>query len=483
MGTRAETYRADWRSFSILLAVVGSVIAGSADIVRAEDGVPPCLECIEVRMEHPVVVRGPSPHEPDAPVSVIKLPDGTFRGFTAGGTTLAVDGPTPIAALEAKGQPVLEPGPPGSGSDCGRWITSVMRGLGTLYGLVHNETHCDNPQGSYKTMSIAQSGNGGLNWNVQGQIISSDEGNVGQGEGDCTAIDGHDGYWYAYCLRRRDGKNVVARAPIENPAPGKWIKWSGGRRWDAPGLGGTAAALDGYVGQSEAYWTEGDVVLLLAPNASLRLSISEDKVHFGTVPEPVVLYDEDNWNRPTPSELYAYPSMAAEQGFNDIASRFILTYTYVPPNEDFSHRYLIAQEGWIRAAPIPQFPQMRTALARWIADDGMTWTTTGPAISSRHYAYSADLGYLMTAAPQQSAGIKLDECFSDLTGSGFLAAAGHCADNGSERRRPAGYVFGDEQPGTVALFDCASTAGMHFVSKRRDCDDKGRARLLGFALQ
>ena len=78
---------------------IGSVGGGIRDCRRAADdsalaadGLPPCLQCIAVRLEHPVVVRGPSDHEPDAPISVIKLPDGTFRGFIGGGTTLAVDG-------------------------------------------------------------------------------------------------------------------------------------------------------------------------------------------------------------------------------------------------------------------------------------------------------------------------------------------------------------------------------------------------------
>jgi hypothetical protein len=90
----------------------------------------------------------------------------------------------------------------------------------------------------------------------------------------------------------------------------------------------------------------------------------------------------------------------------------------------------------------------------------------------------------MTAAPRQGAGVKLDECFSDVSGVGFLADAGHFADEGSARRRPAGYVFRDEEAGTVPLFDCVSRVGEPFVSNRKDCENKGHgAVLLGFALR
>lgn len=471
------------RCLAAIVLLLGAVTAGNA---QTADGIPPCLQCVTVRLEHPVVVRGPSPYEPDAPVSVIKLANGGFRGFVAGGKTLAIDGATPIA-LGGRPQVVLTAGAPGSASECGRWLTTAMQGLGVLYGLIHNETHCADSVGTYKWMSIAQSADEGLTWNILGPVITSDDANVphSEGEGDCTAVDGHDGYWYAYCLRRRDDANTVARAPIEDPAPGKWFKWSGSG-WNAPGEGGTGAALNGFVGMSAAYWTDADVVLLLATlNSSMKMSISEDKIHFGTVADPLILYDEYNWKRPTPSELYAYPSMIADRGYNNISKHFFLTYMYVPPNEDFTQRYLVAQEGWIAASAAPRSPQVRTALARWIDADGGSWTTSGPTLSpTRSYRFDRNLGYVMTALPPSGAGVPLDECFSEQTGIGFLAPAGRCAAEGSARRRPGGYLFRFEQPGTHALYSCLATDGTRFVSQRSDCEGNGvRESRLGFALQ
>ena len=34
------------------------------------------------------------------------------------------------------------------------------------------------------------------------------------GAGDCTIVDGEDGYFYAYCLRARDWRTIVARAAL-----------------------------------------------------------------------------------------------------------------------------------------------------------------------------------------------------------------------------------------------------------------------------
>jgi hypothetical protein len=461
-----------------LLAALGGAAANANDL---------CDECVQVRLEHPVVARGPSRHEPDAPVSIIELPGGGFRAFAANATTVAIDGETPFA-LGGRPQAVLGPGPAGSPSECGRWLTTAMQSRGVLYGLIHNEQHCNYRQGeTYKSMSIARSENDGLAWNVLGQIITGDEGPAPgreSGEGDCTAVDGHDGYWYAYCQRLRDWKNIVARAPSSDPSPGKWTKWSGSG-WDAPGLGGTAAALSGFVGMSSAYWTEADAVLLLAATSSLQLSLSKDKIHFDTLAEPIILYDANDWKRPAPTDLYAYPSMVGEHGFNNIARHFFLTYTYIPPGQDFTQRYLVMQEAWINLAPAPQRPQVRTALSRWTNSDGGKWTTTGPAISSGHaHAYDIPLGYVMTAPPKEIPSVKLDECFAAGSDSGFLAEAGGCGAEGSERRRAAGYVFRSREPGTIELYTCMSADHRQFVSNRSDCEGAGvHERLLGFALR
>ena len=90
----------------------------------------------------------------------------------------------------------------------------------------------------------------------------------------------------------------------------------------------------------------------------------------------------------------------------------------------------------------------------------------------------------MTAAAKQIPSVKLDECFSAQSGVGFLAEAGDCAAEGSERRRVAGYAFRFEQPGTVALHSCMSMNHGRFVSNRSDCENAGtHERLLGFALR
>ncbi len=276
-----------------------------------------CSTCIELKLEHPIVVRGPSQNEPDAPVSIIQLPNGAFRGFAANAETIAIDGKTPLD-LGGASRVVLKPGPAGSPSECGQWLTTLMPVRDLLYGMIHDEQHCNYNAGeTHKSMSIAISRDEGLTWKVLGQIITGDEGdvpNAPSGVGDCTAVDGHDGYWYAYCLRPRDWKNIAARAPHDAPTPGKWMEWDG-VGWHEPGLGGMAAQLIPTAGMSAAYWTGiGAVMLLNAADTSLQLSVSKNKVDFDTLPEPLIPFETGTWKSPAPTELLAYPVRCADKG-------------------------------------------------------------------------------------------------------------------------------------------------------------------------
>jgi hypothetical protein len=447
-----------------------------------------CVECITLKLDRPIVVRGPSSNEPDAPVSVIKLPSGGFRGFAANGVTVAIDGQTPTD-LGGPAKVVLKPGPPHSPSECGRWLTSVLPSQGTLYGLVHDEEYCHENEGkTRKSMSIAVSQDNGLNWRDLGQIIIGDDSYSADepgGLGDCTAADGHDGYWYAYCLRPRDWKNIVTRAPAGDPSPGKWKEWTGSE-WDASALGGTGAPLADSIGMSSAYWLGPRAILLLnAASNGLQLSISKNKIDFETLTQPLIAYDASNWQRPAPTELYAYPAMIADTGLSNISHDFLLAYLYIPPDADFSQRYLVMQQGRIDLARSPASPQVRTALSRWTRSDGASWTTTGPPILAGHsFRYAGGLGYLMTAPPRDGASVALDECFSSETGNGFLTETGTCTLENSERRRTAGYAYRSFRPQTIPLFSCLAKNGTTFVSNHSDCKGAGlRERLLGYALQ
>src|SRR5690606_17389590 len=182
-----------------LVVLLASIHAIAAAAAGAEYGTSdPCVECLKVRVGPAVVVRGPFPDELDAPFSALRLADGSFRGFSANGTTYAIAGPA-LQGMDGPRQAVLEAGGPGSINECGRWLTSVARSGDELLGFVHQERICDyGPQGhTDKSMAIASSRDDGLTWTDLGTVITGRDSPqlVGiTGEGDCTMIDGLDGY-------------------------------------------------------------------------------------------------------------------------------------------------------------------------------------------------------------------------------------------------------------------------------------------------
>ena len=69
--------------------------------VRATDKKNPtleatlCMDCIRIRVGLPKVVQGLGPGIPDSYLGEVRLPNGHFRGFSANGTTFAIDGDSP----------------------------------------------------------------------------------------------------------------------------------------------------------------------------------------------------------------------------------------------------------------------------------------------------------------------------------------------------------------------------------------------------
>jgi hypothetical protein len=208
---------------------------------------------IRIRVGVPLVARGPAPNIADSSFTEIGIPNGLFRGFTAAGTTFAIDGKHPYD-MGGQAATVLKPGPAGSPSSCGQWITHVELEGKTLFGWVHNETACDYAKygQTHAMMTIASSGDYGLTWNILGPIIRGTDAptaNKETGDSCMTAVRGQDGYDYAYCLHNgghswHGGYTFIARAPASDPSPGKWKKYFNGS-WNEPGVDGKSSPIDG----------------------------------------------------------------------------------------------------------------------------------------------------------------------------------------------------------------------------------------------
>ena len=465
--------------------------ATAEDRTSGVDGV--CATCFTFRVGLAHVVRGPRTDIADNRFSEIALPTGGFRGFDAHGETRAIDGKTPLD-MGATGRAVLKPGPPGSYSSCGQWLNHAERVGTTVLGFVHAETACNYAAGqTHKSMALATSNDDGLTWRDLGQFITgTDSPAAGKntGEGDCTAVDGHDGYDYAYCFRPRDGGLIVARAPTANPGPGSWRKYLNGR-WDQPGRGGDATRLMNGSGTSVARWTAtGDLVLTGWVPGGLGLFLTRDHVSFKAVAAPLLVLDPGIWRRPAPSELVTYPVLLdARNGGNQLSNSWMLVYAYWPPGGGHADKYLVFRDIKLSPTTAPDDAQVGVLLARWYNPSlHDRWSTTGPVPGNdASYKLDAQSGYLLTAAPAGTPSLELEDCVSGRPGhpDHLLAEKGFCGAHDYQRLRTAGWIFAEPKPGTISLYRCYNAKEQsHFASNAPDCERLGdMQRLLGYALK
>jgi hypothetical protein len=396
------------------------------------------------------------------------------------------------------GVAVLKPGPPGSSSSCGQWLQHAEPAGKMLLGWIHDETACNYKNGfqTHKSMSIATSADRGLTWHVEGSIITgTDAPTPGRitGEGDCTAVNGRDGYYYAYCWRNTNPGVIVARAPVTAPGPGNWKKYFNGA-WSEPGLGGKASKLANGPGTATSHWlSTGETVNLGTVPGGLGLFFSRDHVTFTALSEPLFVQDKNvSWHRPgDPHELLFYWSLLdARTGSNQLGDDWNLVYMDVQPNEGFDKRYLVFRPVEVsRRRHEPGKPQVAVVLARWhnpaLHD---RWSTTA-AVPGNYTTYKLEkeTGYLMTAADPAQPSVELEDCVSELPGhpDHILEHVGVCESARYQRQRAAGWVYSYPQERTVPLYRCYNPQDQsHFASNEADCEKLGAMeRLLGYALR
>jgi len=475
------------RSFALSSALVLAALGSPGASVGAPASIP-CPQCVKIRVGVPIVTRGPSPGIPDSQFTAIQLPDGRYRGFSASGTTYAIDGAKPWD-MGGTARPVLPPGPKGAYGESGEWINHAERSGERLLAWVHDETG-DRPGQGLKSMSLASSTDNGLSWRRLGQIISGTDpliqGKV-TGEGDCSAVNGGDGYYYAYCGRARDHATVAARSPIADPSPGRWAKWFNGA-WSQPGIGGNSTPIPTKTAGLARWTTTGQILALGVVPGGIGLFVSSDHVTFEPLPEPLLPNGPGSWARPDPEEFSSYFGiMDVATGANQVGDKWMLSYAYIQPGESFGQRYLVFRpiDVWISATPV--HPQVGVMLARWYNPARQArWSTISAVPPAAGYRFESQAGYLMTTADPATASIALDECVQQQAqGPDYvLTRKGQCERRGYRRLRAAGFVYVAEQAGAQPIYQCAEpTSRSHFVSNQNDCEGHGRSEgLLGYDL-
>ncbi len=462
-----------------------------------EEKSPDLGASIRIRVGVPLVARGPAPNIADAAFTEVQLPGGRFRGFTAAGTTFAIDGKAPYD-MGGQAATVLKPGPAGSPSSCGQWIDHVELESKTLFGWVHNETACDYAKygQTHASMTIAASTDYGLTWKIEGPIIVGTDppaANKETGDSCMTVVRGQDGYDYAYCLHNGGhswdgGYTFAARAPAADPGPGKWKRYFNGA-WSEPGVEGKSSPLDG---AGVAYWTTiGETVGLKWVKGGTGLVVSADHLHFTPVlSQPLMLVEPGDWARKNGLELVAYGDLIdAHTGLNQLSDHWLLAYMYLNPGENFGRRYLVFRPVDISWSRAPGEPPVGEMLTHWYdAAQHDHWTTTAP-VPGNYSAYKlvAQLGYMMTAPDAKRVSTELEECVSQWPGhpDHILIQKGVCETHGYRRLRSAGFIFSAIQANTQPLYRCYSdTEKSHFAANRDDCNGMGkREAILGYDLK
>jgi hypothetical protein len=456
------------------------------------------LEGAQFRVGPPEIVMGPTTYI-DSPLNAIEV-DGRVRAYVGNVSTALLEGDD-VTDLAPTDQLVIGRGDSESDFDwCGAWLDAVAqdpKDPELLRAWYHAEDDCVyGANQTHKSIAYAESRDGGRTFTKPGypdnQVVRSPTGSAAghhTGRGAPSIIRrGH--YYYMYYLNvLPDLKTVtsVARATVgSGGVPGSWHSYTvdaeGRGSWTAPALDGPAAALDTSVAASSASVHEpsGEVVLVRqnAPSSGIVFQASADGIHFRRLHEPLVPYlasqIRDDWSVVDDKQIIGYTSAVALDGSRRWSDTFYLFHMYVFPGDDLhGGRYLVRRQVTVSKAP-PDGPWSEVAVSSY----------NGPGPGADRFESSAPVkpdspfrevvAYaLATPSPDRQ---PLTECTS-AGGDRFVGVA--CGQTATEGRL-VGYAFRDEQPGTVALYRCATDAGDQFATLDADCEGGRQLSELGY---
>ena len=445
----------------------------------------------------PELVMGPTTYV-DSPLNAVRV-DGIVRGYVGNVSTALLEGDD-VADLAPTDRLVVGRGDTESDFDwCGAWLDSVVqdpKDKGLLRAWYHAEDDCVyGANQTHKSIAYAESRDGGRTFTKpdypDNQVVRSPTGaaaghHTGRG---APSVIRRDRYYYMYYLNvLPDLKTVtsVARATVRSGGvPGSWHNYTDDGSWTAPALDGPAAALDTRIAASSAsiHAPSDEVVLVRqnAPSGGIVLQTSRDGIHFHQLHEPLVPYLDtqirDDWSVVDDKQIIGYTSAVAPDGSREWGDTFYLFNMYVFPGDDLhGGRYLVRRQVTITKAPSGG-PWSTVAVSTYgdTSSGADRFETSAPVKPDD--PFDAVTAYaLATPAPDRQ---PLTECTS-ARGDRFLGVA--CGQTAAEGRL-VGYAYRDEQPGTVAMYRCATDTGDQFATLDAGCEGGRRLSTLGYVYE
>ncbi len=417
----------------------------------------------------------------------------SLQGYIANSATWGYVGGS-LETLRPMTSVVLQPG---TGFDsCGAWLNSVWQDGAVIRGWYHAETDCAYPR-THKSVAYTESYDGGRTFvkpnYPNNQVITAPpiySNPDSDDEGDHRVIRVGN-YLYMYFIASRDWQVRLARSHISDGGkPGTWYKYYNGS-FSQPGIGGESSPVDP-AGTLTRSWVSYNSYLNSYLGfsyiqrdgrfAGFGFTVSLDGVNNWTALPYLVLSSEgEYWGRNTDSkDLAEYPSLISAYGDDEqIGDTFWLYYMYLNPGEDFDRRYLVRRKIHINYTtsnkPVDLVPRIALSKYQNLDDTWFTTTCTDP-----NYQFEGILGYLFADEAPNS--IPVYDCYIDFWHDHMLVPNDEtCGGGDVHYLRRAGWISTVPFNNSIQVYRCwDSAATNHFMSTDPNCEGKTTEWPMGY---